>query len=268
MKKTRYIVISLIMCLGLCGIAYAFDCFSYADYHTNTRGVVGTGTTETNSTDVSIYAQVAILDDDLNEYAFDSITRENPTYKSVTARAQAIDGTLTRGVRYKVQSYGRVDFMTKYGPDYEYDTDSVSFTFNLGNTRTVDRTGISDMQLLYQNERADYIFEKFGLNAGQYIYTWDVDVMQYVTPKTYTYMREIMDINPGDTSPSFFVDEENNTIYGVYQDTNAVNHLFTFCESENGEWYTNGTQTAQDLASYANAIGSFSEFEKSLDISE
>lgn len=254
-------------CLILCVSAYAYYANAYASYRAVSRGVIAYSETEAN-TDwglAEIGAQVRILDEDDTEYAFGTNYIENPTVSSITASAQAYDGTLTRGQDYVVDGYGYIKYRVAYQDDLitERCYDEKWFTYNGYRSAAVEdpmsRTAMEQRNLReeYREERAEYIAGKFNEDMSQYLYVKDSDMYNILSCEEIKSMREAMNITPGITSPAYFVNEENDRIIVVYQDADATNHMYEFCEAVDDGWNICDYQTSKDVGRYHDVVSSF-----------
>lgn len=109
----------------------------------------------------------------------------------------------------------------------------------------------------YRKERAEYIVGKFNENLSQYLYVKDTDMYSIMSGEEIESMREAMDITPGITSPAYFVNEGNDRIIVVYQDADATNHMYEFCEAVDGGWNICDYQTTKDVGRYRDVVSSF-----------
>jgi hypothetical protein len=111
----------------------------------------------------------------------------------------------------------------------------------------------------YNEARADYIFEEFGMVPEQYTFARDYELLNYVESNEYLAIRTAMNIQVGTTTPSFFID--NDTIFGVCQDVDAVNRMYEFSRAEDGTCSLRNTQQLQDAGRYQDIYQSFSEYQ-------
>ena len=270
MKKIkRNLLIVCCASMLLCVSAFAYTVYVSADYQAVSRGVIAKATTETN-TDwglTELCAQVEILDEDNNSYAFNTATKENPTVSSVSVSAPAYDGTLDTGTRYEVQAYGHIKYMTKYGEVKDYQADEAWFTYNGARSANavseVASSEISQATTLtddFQELRANYILEKFDV-APEYVYVDKIEVMDIASAAAYAMMRETMAAPPGSSMPAFFVNENQDTLLAVYEDINAVDFLFEFSkEADSENWYVTDSHSVQDIGRYQDEVQSFREY--------
>lgn len=117
----------------------------------------------------------------------------------------------------------------------------------------------------YSETRASYIFEQFDMSPAQYIFVWSYELLDYVETAEYTYILGAMSLQPGTTSPSFFIGDD--TIFGVCQDVDAVNYLYEFTRDTRGTWGLNEARQLQDTGRYQDIQQSFSEYQESVDVS-
>ena len=120
----------------------------------------------------------------------------------------------------------------------------------------------------YTEARGEYLLSCFGLQAGDFSFAWDFNVSTYVGMDVYTWMADTMDLPSGATSPAYFVAPDLSAIYCVYQDPDAVNHLYCFVPEQEGAiqeyggytWMLQEVRTMQDTDRYVNTHQSMAEF--------
>ena len=120
----------------------------------------------------------------------------------------------------------------------------------------------------YTEARGEYLLSCFGLQAGDFSFAWDFNVSTYVGMDVYTWMADTMDLPSGATSPAYFVAPDLSVIYCVYQDPDAVNHLYCFVPEQEGAiqeyggytWMLQEVRTMQDTDRYVNTHQSMAEF--------
>lgn len=232
---------------------------AYSDIELNGVGTV-----------TELATQASVMDDDLNSYGFGVETVENPTEATLRAAAYAPRSKLTNGATYYIQAYGHFKYMTRYGesdPVWETD-DSDRFVYWRSDASSslemMDAQGsMSDhspeLDSQYSEIRAEHIFGTFDMSAEQYAFAWDFALLDYVGASDYAAILESMDIQPGTTTPSFFIDDD--TIFGVCQDMDAVNYLYEFTRSADGAWELTDTQQLQDIGRYQDICQSFCEYQ-------
>ncbi len=115
----------------------------------------------------------------------------------------------------------------------------------------------------YSEIRASYIFEQFDMSPEQYTFAWFYELLDYVETDDYTSILGAMGIQPGTTSPAFFI--EGDTIFGVCQDSDAVNYMYEFSKSADDTWELSNTQQLQDTGRYQDICQSFSDYQKDID---
>ena len=123
----------------------------------------------------------------------------------------------------------------------------------------------NSIRFQYNEARANYIFEKFGMESEEYIPVYDFELLNYIETSEYTAIRETMNIQSGTTVPFFFVDVDTDIIWGVCQDSDAKNFMYKFSKGTDGGWSLCDTQELQDVGRYQDIHQSFSEFEASMD---
>lgn len=273
--KKRIRAIALVLCavlaMSIAASAYYIESLT-ASHKVVISGVLGYGDIELNGVGVvtELFVQADVLDDDDNSYGFDSETAENPTEPTLRATAYAPKSQLTNGKTYYVQAYGLFKYMTKYGEMVEradhavqdrfvYRRSDASSSLEVMDSQETTYTHSPELDSQYSEARASHIFETFDMPSEQYDFAWNYELLDYVEANDYVAIREAMDIQPGTTSPSFFIDEE--TIFGVCQDVDAVNYLYEFTKSADGAWELSETQQLQDSGRYQDIYQSFSEFQ-------
>ena len=117
----------------------------------------------------------------------------------------------------------------------------------------------------YSEIRVNHIFETFNMPPEQYTFAWFYELLDYVETDDYTYILSAMGIQPGSTSPSFFIGDD--ILFCVCQDPDAVNYLYEFTKSEDGMWELSETRQLQDIGRYQDVYQSFSEYTKDKHIS-
>lgn len=113
----------------------------------------------------------------------------------------------------------------------------------------------------YNKARASYIFEQFDMAPEQYSFALGYELLAYMETEYYTYIRDAMQI-PVATVPSFFVDEE--TVFGVCQDSDAVNYMYEFSKSADDTWELSDIQQLQDIGRYQDIYQSFSDYQAAI----
>jgi hypothetical protein len=114
----------------------------------------------------------------------------------------------------------------------------------------------------YHRERSEYIFRRFNMNPEDYCYARDYDALRFLDTKLYLFMRETMDVPPESTTPAFFLTEDTTIVYVAIQDNTALNHLYEFTLSEDGNSYTAKHSSNQDTGRYQDIFESFSEYKE------
>lgn len=114
----------------------------------------------------------------------------------------------------------------------------------------------------YSEIRANYIFEQFDMSPEQYSFAWFYELLDYVETDDYTSILGAMGIQPGTTSPAFFI--EGDTIFGVCQDSDAVNYMYEFSKSADDTWELSNTQQLQDTGRYQDIYQSFSDYQEAI----
>ncbi|MFR3922149.1 MAG: hypothetical protein ACLTYN_09465 [Dysosmobacter welbionis] len=102
----------------------------------------------------------------------------------------------------------------------------------------------------YQEERADWIFQKFEMNPDDYNYAWFYELSSYVGTDAFVTIFDIIDLPAGATSDSYFVNNAMDTVYCVFQDKDAVNYLYEFTK-EDDVWQLSKVETRQDEGKYS-----------------
>ena len=90
---------------------------------------------------------------------------------------------------------------------------------------------------------------------------WDnniIEITQGTMRATKTF-EATMNIQAGTTTPSFFINDEK--IFGVCQDANAVSYIYEFSESSDGLWILINTQQQQDAGRYEEICQSFDAYQ-------
>ncbi len=141
--------------------------------------------------------------------------------------------------------------MTRY-------TDEDYFTYRRDNALEEVNSERDELRNDYIEERANYIFEQFGYIPQDYTFVCSFDLLNYVDTDQYLEIREAMNIQPGTTTPCFFIDD--GTIFGVCQDKEALSSLYTFTK-ESGGWLLEGIQQNQEDGCYQDICQSFPEFQ-------
>lgn len=114
----------------------------------------------------------------------------------------------------------------------------------------------------YNKARASYIFEQFDMAPEQYSFALGYELLAYMETEYYTYIRDAMQIQSVATVPSFFVDEE--TVFGVCQDSDAVNYMYEFSKSADDTWELSDIQQLQDIGRYQDIYQSFSDYQAAI----
>jgi len=231
-KKNCIIAIIMVAILTLSITASAYFADVYAEHWFTDLWIYGSSTIEPNTDSglSELYAQVSIQDGDLNEYGFNNRTVKNPTISSMKVTASARKSSIPPEVaELIIVAYGHIKYMTKYGEQKDYWTDDDAFFTSEYYTSGVaekDNSYNREIGVLYNETRANYIFESFGMNPTQYVYACDFDLLEYTEVDEYLSIREYMNIQNGTTTPSFFI--KDNTIFGVCQDVTAMNYIYEF----------------------------------------
>lgn len=263
MKKKNSCVLAICVC-AFCALTVTVSAY-YADVvasHTvTTTGVSGYSTITANSKSglIELYTQAEIMDDDLNSYGFGNKNLPNPKVDTLKATATAAKSKLTSGKEYYVQGYGHIKYMTKYGEQKDYYTDEDYFTYRKNASIAVGAADVQRLRSQYSEERARYIFEEFNMTPDQYDFAWNQELLDYVTTDNYLSIRGTMNIQAGTTTPSFFINDEK--IFGVCQDANAVSYIYEFSESSDGLWILINTQQQQDAGRYEEICQSFDAYQ-------
>ena len=113
----------------------------------------------------------------------------------------------------------------------------------------------------YHRERSEYLFRSFGMNPSDYQYAQDYYALNYLDTDAYTSMRKVY-FKSGITLPSFFITEDAEAVYVVFQDENALNYMYKFTRAVDGSTYTSECFTMQEDARYQDAVLSYSEYER------
>lgn len=116
-----------------------------------------------------------------------------------------------------------------------------------------------ELRYAYNQTRAEYLLEQFGISPEPYAFAYDYELLNYMETKPYLFIRETLHVQPVITAPSYFV--EGGVIFGVCQDQDAVNHLFEFAKSDDGTWVLKDSRELQDTGRYQDVHQSFAEFE-------
>ena len=259
-KKSRVITMLVLAVMAMSITASAYYAYVTASHNITSRGANGFSTIEatTDSGLTELYSLAAILDDDGNEYAFGQRTLTDPTVSVLKATAIASGDDLSYGSDYYVQAYGHIKYMTKYGEQMTRYTDEDYFTYRRDNALEEVNSERDELRNDYIEERANYIFEQFGYIPQDYTFVCSFDLLNYVDTDQYLEIREAMNIQPGTTTPCFFIDD--GTIFGVCQDKEALSSLYTFTK-DNGGWLLADTQQNQEDGCYQDICQSFPEFQ-------
>lgn len=272
-KKSRIIagIMCAVLALSITASAYYIESIkgshkvvltgiqAYSDVELNAVGVV-----------TELVSQAAVMDDDLNSYGTGVETVENPTEVTLRATAYAPRSKLTNGATYYVQAYGHFRYMTKYGESeperktddkdrFVYWRSDASSSLELMDSQEATLAHRSELDSQYSEARANHIFETFDMSSEQYAFAWNFGLLDYVEANSYVAILEAMDIQPGTTTPSFFIADD--AIFGVCQDVDAVNYLYEFTKSADGMWELSETQQLQDVGRYQDIYQSFSEYQ-------
>lgn len=264
-KKNCIIAIIMVAILTLSITASAYFADVYAEHWFTDLWIYGSSTIEPNTDSglSELYAQVSIQDGDLNEYGFNNRTVKNPTISRMKVTASARKSSIPPEVaELIIVAYGHIKYMTKYGEQKDYWTDDDAFFTSEYYTSGVaekDNSYNREIGVLYNETRANYIFESFGMNPTQYVYACDFDLLEYTEVDEYLSIREYMNIQNGTTTPSFFI--KDNTIFGVCQDVTAMNYIYEFMKDSDGKWILRNTQRLQDVGRYQDLFQSFSDYQ-------
>ena len=120
-----------------------------------------------------------------------------------------------------------------------------------------------EAMLDYQEERADWIFQKFEMNPDDYNYAWFYELSSYVGTDAFVTIFDIIDLPAGATSDSYFVNNAMDTVYCVFQDKDAVNYLYEFTK-EDDVWQLSKVETRQDEGKYSETQQSYADYEQQL----
>lgn len=197
-----------------------------------------------------------------------SRTKADPTTTSLTASVQAYDGTLKHGKMYTIVGGGYIKYMTKYGlvqqpEDIGESISRKTFTYNGRSAEPVLSDSMPEAMLDYQEERADWIFQKFEMNPDDYNYAWFYELSSYVGTDAFVTIFDIIDLPAGATSDSYFVNNAMDTVYCVFQDKDAVNYLYEFTK-EDDVWQLSKVETRQDEGKYSETQQSYADYEQQL----
>ena len=192
----------------------------------------------------------------------------DPTTTSLTASVQAYDGTLKHGKMYTIVGGGYIKYMTKYGlvqqpEDIGESISRKTFTYNGRSAEPVLSDSMPEAMLDYQEERADWIFQKFEMNPDDYNYAWFYELSSYVGTDAFVTIFDIIDLPAGATSDSYFVNNAMDTVYCVFQDKDAVNYLYEFTK-EDDVWQLSKVETRQDEGKYSETQQSYADYEQQL----
>ena len=267
-KGLKKIVVAILAGCMLCTTALAYTCYVTPSYQTVSRGAIVSSTTETNGLVSELYSLVALLDEDAETIDSAVRTKENPNTTSLTASVQAYDGTLKHGKLYTIVGGGYIKYMTKYGlmQNPEEFGDSIrekTFTYSGRSVEPVLSDGMPEGMLDYQKERADWLFQRFGMNPDEYNYAWFYELSSYVGTDAFVTIFDTIDLPAGATSDSYFVNDAMDTVYCVFQDKEAVNYLYEFTK-EDDVWQLSKVETQQDEGKYSETQQSFAEYEQQL----
>ena len=140
---------------------------------------------------------------------------------------------------YYVQGYGYIKYMTKYGEETKRYNDEkyLYYQKSAKNAEQVEIDESSKLRLAYNEERAAYILDSIA-------------------------MKETLATEPKITLPSFFIG--NDVIFGVCQDTDAVNYLYEFAKNSDGHWDLVDTQRLQVDGCYQDVYESYSEYQAAM----
>lgn len=267
MKKKTYKIAVFVLAMTILTIsASAYYITVKATYGISKRGVVGfsTVTANTNEGLKEMVSQATVLDLDGIYYGGNIRTLTNPTVD--TLKVDAAAGKLVVGEEYYAHAYGRITWPTRYEDMVDIKVDEDHFIYKEFGTKAVPENHQNNQQREklrneYYESRADYILEKFGLNPSEYSHAWYFDLLNYVDANEYQFIQKSLNILPGTTAPSFFVNNDTDVIYGVCQDDEAINYLYKFCLAEDGTWSMSGVQHLQDVGVYQDTYQSFAEYQ-------
>ncbi len=265
-KKSRILTVLLLACYILTIPASAYYASVTASYEVLRAGIKGYSTIEANTdTGLSeLLTQVNIVDENLVLYEFDNETLENPKVSTLTAVVGASRSTLEDNMGYYVQGYGYIKYMTKYGEETKRYNDEkyLYYQKSAKNAEQVETDESSKLRLAYNEERAAYILDSFGKIPDQYEFASDYELLDYVETEDYIAMKETLATEPKITLPSFFIG--NDVIFGVCQDTDAVNYLYEFAKNSDGHWDLVDTQRLQVDGCYQDVYESYSEYQAAM----
>lgn len=264
----KKIAVGILAGCMLCTTALAYECYITPSYQSVSRGAVVSSTTETNGIVSELYALVALLDENMETIDSASRTKADPTTTSLTASVQAYDGTLKHGKMYTIVGGGYIKYMTKYGlvqqpEDIGESISRKTFTYNGRSAEPVLSDSMPEAMLDYQEERADWIFQKFEMNPDDYNYAWFYELSSYVGTDAFVTIFDIIDLPAGATSDSYFVNNAMDTVYCVFQDKDAVNYLYEFTK-EDDVWQLSKVETRQDEGKYSETQQSYADYEQQL----
>lgn len=182
-----------------------------------------------------------------------------PSYQSVS-RGAVVSSTTVGG--------GYIKYMTKYGlvqqpEDIGESISRKTFTYNGRSAEPVLSDSMPEAMLDYQEERADWIFQKFEMNPDDYNYAWFYELSSYVGTDAFVTIFDIIDLPAGATSDSYFVNNAMDTVYCVFQDKDAVNYLYEFTK-EDDVWQLSKVETRQDEGKYSETQQSYADYEQQL----
>lgn len=138
-----------------------------------------------------------------------------------------------------------------------------TFTYNGRSAEPVLSDSMPEAMLDYQEERADWIFQKFEMNPDDYNYAWFYELSSYVGTDAFVTIFDIIDLPAGATSDSYFVNNAMDTVYCVFQDKDAVNYLYEFTK-EDDVWQLSKVETRQDEGKYSETQQSYADYEQQL----
>lgn len=173
-----------------------------------------------------------------------------PSYQSVSRGAVVSSTTETNGLVQQPEDIG----------------ESISrktFTYNGRSAEPVLSDSMPEAMLDYQEERADWIFQKFEMNPDDYNYAWFYELSSYVGTDAFVTIFDIIDLPAGATSDSYFVNNAMDTVYCVFQDKDAVNYLYEFTK-EDDVWQLSKVETRQDEGKYSETQQSYADYEQQL----
>ena len=263
--KNKFRILSMLLCtaFALTVVALAYYVEVTAECKMGPKVVYGYGTTVANSSELlELHGQVAILDDDLNEYGFAYKTIPNPDQDTIkVATGVSKDEFHYYTTEYCVQAAGSITYMTKYGPVHDIQSDEDYFVVTEDGIRALSKKtdNSTELRRQYNNIRADHIFQEFGMSPEQYTYACNFELLNYIEPDAYISIRESMNIEPGTTTPSFYID--GDTIFGVCQDADATNRMYKFTQETDGTWSLCDAQQLQDIGRYQDVYQTFAEFQ-------